>query len=145
MENYQYKLNGINYNVEIEEIEGNIARVNVNGKQFEVEMKEPAKPKAKAVHVTPPTAAAPAAKPAAAKPTASAATGGKKIMAPLPGTITEVKVSVGQSVKEGDTVIILEAMKMQNNIEAEATGTITSILVEKGDTVMEGATLLTIG
>ena len=148
MENYQYKLNGINYNVEIEEIEGNIARVNVNGKQFEVEMKEPAKPKAKAVHVTPPTAAAPAApaaKPAAAKPTAAAATGGKKIMAPLPGTITEVKVSVGQSVKEGDTVIILEAMKMQNNIEAEATGTITSILVEKGDTVMEGATLLTIG
>ena len=145
MENYQYKLNGINYNVEIEEIEGNIARVNVNGKQFEVEMKEPAKPKAKAVHDTPPTAAAPAAKPAAAKPAASAATGGKKIMAPLPGTITEVKVSVGQSVKEGDTVIILEAMKMQNNIEAEATGTITSILVEKGDTVMEGATLLTIG
>ena len=145
MENYQYKLNGINYNVEIEEIEGNIARVNVNGKSFEVEMKEPAKPKTKAVHVTPPTAAAPVASAAPAKPAAAApATGGKKITAPLPGTITEIKVSVGQSVKEGDTIIILEAMKMQNNIDAEATGTVSAILVEKGDTVMEGATLLVI-
>ena len=146
MDNYQYKLNGITYNVEIEEIEGNIAKVNVNGKSFEVEMKEPLKAKPKAPHVTP--AAAPSAPPfmpsAAPAPVASAGPG-KKVVAPLPGTITELKVTVGQTVKTGDTVLVLEAMKMQNNIEAEADGTITKILVNQGDTVMEGATLVVIG
>ena len=63
----------------------------------------------------------------------------------LPGTITDVKVKVGDTVKNGDTVLILEAMKMQNNIEAECDGTITSIVVSKGDTVMEGDALITIG
>jgi biotin carboxyl carrier protein len=56
-----------------------------------------------------------------------------------------VKVAVGQQVNVGDTVIVLEAMKMQNNIEAETAGQVTSILINKGDTVMEGAVLLTIG
>ena len=65
--------------------------------------------------------------------------------APLPGTITEIKVAVGQQVSIGDTLIVLEAMKMQNNIEAEYAGQVTSILVNKGDTVMEGTVLLTIG
>ena len=70
---------------------------------------------------------------------------GTKVVAPLPGTITDVKVAVGDTVKTGDTVVILEAMKMQNNIEAEADGTITEIHVGKGDTVMEGTPLVTIG
>ena len=65
--------------------------------------------------------------------------------APLPGTITDIKVQVGQQVNVGDTVLVLEAMKMQNNIEAEYAGQVTSILVKQGDTVMEGAVLLTIG
>ena len=65
--------------------------------------------------------------------------------APLPGTITEVKVQVGQQVNVGDTVLVLEAMKMQNNIEAETSGQVTSILVKQGETVMEGSVLLTIG
>ena len=68
-----------------------------------------------------------------------------KVTAPLPGTITEVKVTVGQAVKEGDTVVVLEAMKMQNNIEAETNGTIIEIHVSNGDTVMEGKPLVTIG
>ena len=149
MDNYQYRHNGITYNVEIEEIEGNIAKVNVNGKSFEVEMKEPLKAKPKAPHVTPVAApSAPAFMPsqpsAPAAPAASAGPG-KKVVAPLPGTITELKVTVGQTVKTGDTVLVLEAMKMQNNIEAEADGTITKILVNQGDTVMEGATLVVIG
>ena len=67
------------------------------------------------------------------------------MLAPLPGTITEVRVQVGDSVKVGDTVIVLEAMKMQNNIEADCEGKITSVLVTRGDTVMEGAALVTIG
>ena len=63
---------------------------------------------------------------------------------PLPGTITSVNVKVGDVVKEGDTVVVLEAMKMQNNIESEFSGTVTSILVNQGDSVLEGAVLLTI-
>ena len=88
---------------------------------------------------------APAAAPAPASKPAAVAGEGAKVTAPLPGTITEVKVTVGQAVKAGETVIILEAMKMQNNIEAENSGTVTSILVGQGDAVMEGATLITIG
>ena len=66
------------------------------------------------------------------------------VKAPLPGTITSIEVAVGQEVKAGDTVVVLEAMKMQNNIEAETSGTITGINVNKGDAVMEGDTLVTI-
>ena len=64
--------------------------------------------------------------------------------APLPGTITEIKVQVGQQVNQGDALIVLEAMKMANNIESDYTGQVTSIVVKQGDTVMEGAVLLTI-
>ena len=67
------------------------------------------------------------------------------VKAPLPGTITNINVKVGDTVAVGDVVVVLEAMKMQNNIEAEYAGTVTSITVNPGDSVMEGATLLTIG
>ena len=149
MSNYQYKVNGVDYNVEIQDIENNIAHVSVNGKVFEIEMPETIKtPVAVKKEVKPveqkPAAAAP--KPASEpKPAAKPSGKGTKVVAPLPGTITDVKVAVGDTVKTGDTVIILEAMKMQNNIEAEADGTITEIHVGKGDTVMEGTPLVTIG
>ena len=147
MNKYQYKVQVVDYDVEIVDVEGNIAKVSVNGIPFEVELKEPIKashlPKRPAVK----PAAAPAAAPApATAPAATPAAGaGTKVLAPLPGTITEIKVKVGDTVKNGDTVIVLEAMKMQNNIEAECGGTVTSILVNPGDTVMEGGALLTIG
>ena len=146
---YQYKVNGVDYQVEIEEIEGNIAKVTVNGKPFEVELAQPvkAKPQPKRVQVQAPAPAATASEPEkgpAIKPKAAVGAG-NKVLAPLPGTITDVKVAVGDTVKAGDTVIVLEAMKMQNNIEADCDGKITSVLVTRGDTVMEGATLVTIG
>ena len=145
MSNYQYKVNGVDYNVEIEDIEGNIAKVTVNGKPFEVELKEPVKKpmQIKKVKVSAPTAAPAAAAAPAAKPKAAVGSG-TKVLAPLPGTITEVKVNVGDTVKAGETVVVLEAMKMQNNIEADNDGKVTSILVTRGDTVMEGAVLVTI-
>ena len=147
MDKYQYKVNGVDYEVEIEEIEGTTAKVTVNGKAFEVELSEPVKATTSkpAKVVAPVAVAAPAAAPAPASKPAAVAGEGAKVTAPLPGTITEVKVAVGQAVKAGETVIILEAMKMQNNIEAENSGTVTSILVGQGDAVMEGATLITIG
>jgi biotin carboxyl carrier protein len=149
MNKYEYKVQGVDYTVEIEDVEGNVAKVNVNGIPFEVEMKQPIKaaPKVKKVEpakVAAPAPAAPVAAPAA--PAVSAAAGaGAKVTAPLPGTITDVKVAVGQAVNAGDVVVVLEAMKMQNNIEAENSGTVTSVMVNKGDTVMEGTVLVTIG
>ena len=160
MKKYQYKVQGVDYEVEIAEVEGKIARVNVNGIPFEIEMQKPinaAKHPALAAtrqRVEPmaeaPAAPAAPATPAAAAPQPAAASqqpvaGGTAVKAPLPGTIIDIKVSIGQQVNVGDTVIVLEAMKMQNNIEAESAGTVKAINVTKGDSVMEGAVLLTIG
>ncbi|MCR4958716.1 MAG: biotin/lipoyl-binding protein [Prevotella sp.] len=157
MKKYQYKVKGVDYEVEIAAVEGKIAKVNVNGIPFEIEMQKPinaakhpalAAARPQAAVVTPAAAAPAAAKAApqpAAQPAAQPAGAGNQLKAPLPGTITEVKVQVGQQVNVGDTVLVLEAMKMQNNIESEYAGQVTSILVKQGETVMEGAVLLTIG
>ena len=149
MSKYQYKVNGIEYNVEIQDIENNIAYVSVNGKQFEIEMPETinthSKPKKEVTQKESKPVAVARKQAPEAKQESKPASKGMKVTAPLPGTITEVKVTVGQAVKEGDTVVVLEAMKMQNNIEAETNGTITEIHVSNGDTVMEGKPLVTIG
>ena len=144
MNKYQYKVQGVDYDVEIEEVEGNVAKVVVNG------VKQPINPTStlKKVHVEAPKTVArpsiaPAAAPVAEKPAAAGT--GSGIKAPLPGTITDVKVNVGDTVKQGDVVLVLEAMKMQNNIESEYAGTVTSITVKPGESVMEGAVLMTIG
>ena len=149
MSKYQYKVQGVDYEVEIEEVEGNIAKVNVNGIPFEVELQQPINA-AKHPNIVRPKVEAPApvvtAAPAAAKPAAAAPEGaGNAQKAPLPGTITTVNVKVGDTVAVGDVLIVLEAMKMQNNIEAEYAGTVTSVRVSPGDSVMEGTILLTIG
>ena len=159
MKTYKYKVQGVDYEVEIAEVEGKIAHVNVNGIPFEIEMQKPinaakhpalaaTKRTAPAAPVTPAAApvqsAQPVAKPQPAQP-AAAAGAGTPVKAPLPGTINAINVKVGDTVAVGDVVIVLEAMKMQNNIEAENAGTVTSILVNPGDSVMEGAVMLTIG
>jgi biotin carboxyl carrier protein len=150
MNKYQYKVQGVDYDVEIEEVEGNVAKVNVNGIRFDVELKQPINPTStlKKVHVEAPKPVArptvePAVAPAAEKPMAAGT--GSPVKAPLPGTITEVKVNIGDTVKQGDVVLVLEAMKMQNNIESEYEGTVTSITIKQGESVMEGAVLMTIG
>ena len=153
MNKYQYKVQGVDYEVEIEDVEGNIAKVNVNGIPFEVELKQPinaakhptiVRPKVSAPQAAP--AAAPTAAPAQPANQATAgAVAGNAVKAPLPGTINAVMVKVGDTVAVGDVVVVLEAMKMQNNIESEYAGQVTSILVKQGETVMEGAVLLTIG
>ncbi len=157
MAKYQYTVKGVDYEVEIQDIEGNIANVTVNGIPFEVEMKQPVKAGKQKVKLSEERRAEESeerrvkseesnSSSASAASTSSASTvgAGKPVVAPLPGTINEIKVKVGDKVNAGDTVVILEAMKMQNNIEAETSGTITSINVNKGDAVMEGDTLVTI-
>ena len=157
MKTYQYKVQGVDYEVEIVEVEGKIARVNVNGIPFEIEMQKPINaakhPVLAATKRTTPVAAASVTPftPTAAQPVAvqtqptQSAGAGTPVKAPLPGTINAINVKVGDTVAVGDVVVVLEAMKMQNNIEAENAGTVTSILVNPGDSVMEGAVMLTIG
>ena len=145
MAKYQYTVKGVDYEVEIQDIEGNIANVTVNGIPFEVEMKQPVKAGKQKVKLSgEQKESAPTATATPAATTTAAAASGKPVVAPLPGTINEIKGKVGDKVNAGETVVILEAMKMQNNIEAETSGTITSINVNKGDAVMEGDTLVTI-
>ena len=155
MKTYKYKVQGVDYEVEIASVEGKIAHVNVNGIPFEIEMQKPinaakhpvlaaTKRTASVAPAAAPAQPAPAAKPQAAQPAAPAGAG-NPVKAPLPGTINAINVKVGDTVGVGDVVIVLEAMKMQNNIEAEYAGTVTSILVNPGDSVMEGAVMLTIG
>ena len=118
--------------------------ITVNGTPYDVTVDE-------AGASAPVAAAAPAAKPApaaapapAAKPAASGAEGAVKVEAPMPGTILDVKTSVGASVKSGDVLCILEAMKMENEIVAPADGTVASIAANKGDSVEAGQIIVTL-
>lgn len=143
MKEYKYKINGNDYKVTIADIEGNIANIEVNGTPYKVELEEK---QAKATPVAAVKAApAPRTETGAkvvAKPTVSA--GADVVKSPLPGVVNDIKVKVGDTVKLGDVVVILEAMKMENNINANKDGVVKSILVNKGDSVLEGADLLVI-
>ena len=111
-------------------------KVNVNGNLYEITLEVVDAAEVK----TAPKAAAPAAAPAA--PVAAGA--GQKITAPMPGTILKVNVQNGQAVKKGQVLVILEAMKMENEIMAPADGTVTSVTVTKGASVTSGAVLCTL-
>ena len=146
MKEYKLKINGNDYAVTVNEVVGSVAEVEVNGTPFKVEFEKPikkaaapvAKPVAKSA--APAVAAAPVAKPAA-----PAGGAGTTVSSPLPGVILDVCVKEGDAVKRGQTVMVLEAMKMENAIEATADGTVTAIKVGKGDSVLEGAPLVIIG
>ena len=110
-------------------------RVNVNGNEYDITVEEI---DASAAKAAPAPKAAPKAAPSAA------AAGGEAVKSPMPGTILSVKVSVGQQVKKGDTVAVLEAMKMENEIPAPQDGTVSSVDVSNGATVETGATIVTL-
>ncbi len=145
MRSYKFKINGNEYNVDINSVEGNIANVTVNGATYEVEMNTPVSAPVAAAAVKDSSASpqndnqvaapAPASKPAGA---------GKAVTSPLPGVIIEVSVKEGQAVKAGQKVAVIEAMKMENEIQASADGTVTAVLVNKGDSVLEGAEIVKI-
>ena len=143
MKEYRYTIDGNKYEVAINEVNDTTAKVTVNGAEYTVEWEKPVeeKPvvKGQPVAAKPATTAAtPAAAPAAA------AVNGHAIKTPLPGVIIDVKVNVGDAVKKGDTVVVLEAMKMENNINAARDGKVTAVQVAKGDTVADGAVLIVI-
>ena len=161
MKEYKYKINGNEYSVAIIDLEGDKAAVEVNGVSYQVDILTEATPHL--LHVQQlsllrlphlllpqhppllhpllslshpllllPNPAAPAGK-------------GTAVQSPLPGVILDIKVAVGDQVKAGQTVAILEAMKMENNINAECDGVITAIKVSKGDNILEGSDIVIIG
>ena len=164
MSQYKFRINGNDYNVEINSINGDSAVVTVNGIQYSVESgvaacsaaattvaaQAPTAPAPAPAAPAPQPAAAPAPQAAAPKteaapaPAPAASGSGKPVPAPLPGVIVEICVNVGDTVKQGQKVAVLEAMKMENDIEATTGGTVTAINVSKGDSVLEGAPIVTI-
>ena len=128
-------------------------KVTLNGRTYEVEVeagKAMLLDEYEAIAPAPAAAAAPvaapAAAPAAAAPAAPVVTGaGEAVNAPMPGNILKVNVKAGDAVKEGQVLVVLEAMKMENEIMAPKAGTVTQVLVSKGSTVDTGAPLVVIG
>ena len=144
MKEYKYTINGNKYNVTIGDIEENIAHVEVNGTPYTVEMeKAPAAPK-KVVRPVVAAAPAAAAAPEPAKVSRPAAGGKSGIKSPLPGVILQVKVNVGDQVTKGQVLMVLEAMKMENNILSDKDGKVAAINVSKGDSILEGNDLIVI-
>ena len=140
MKEYKYTIDGNKYDVAINEVGETTAKVTVNGTEYTVEWEKPVEEKP--VVKVQPVAAKPAAATTAAPAPAAAPVSGNAIKTPLPGVIIDVKVNVGDTVKKGDTVVVLEAMKMENNINADRDGKVVAIQVAKGDTVADGAALI---
>ncbi len=139
MKQYKYKINGNLYNVTVNDPEENVAIVEVNGTNYKVELEAPEKPKKTTVRPVTPTP-----RPTTTVTPKPAASGKSGVKSPLPGVILDIKVREGDTVKKGQTVLILEAMKMENNINATKDGKVTSIPVNKGDSVLEGTDLIII-
>lgn len=136
MKKYNLKIEGEPFNVTVESFHDKNAVISVNGKTFNVVIESQDSPQAEEVISTRPVRTEPAK--------AISKSNAYKVKSPLPGLILDIKVKEGDSVKEGQVVAVIEAMKMENDIEAERSGIVKSIGVAKGETVLEGTTLLVI-
>ena len=147
MKSYKMKINGNEYEVAVKDFAGHQVEVEVNGKAYTVELVEAEKKATTTIHrAAPIPSPAPTATPTQTPaPQSSVGNASGVVRSPLPGVVLEIKVAVGSAVKRGDIILVLEAMKMENNIAADRDGTITAILVNKGDSILEGASLVTIG
>jgi len=146
MKKFKFKINGNQYNAEVVSIEDNIAEIEINGTKYRVEVDKDMQPVKTPKLVRSVSVPSTDSHPAVAK-TASpdGPKGAGTIKSPLPGVVLDLFVKVGDNVKIGQRVLILEAMKMENNIEADKAGVVVSIGKNKGESVMEGDVLLTIG
>ena len=152
MKDYSLKINGHNYNVQIDDVNeaSTVAHVVVNGVDYEVEIEgakastvskpqvAPAPKSANSAMITP-SSATPSPRIAAAAPSS-----GYSVKCPLPGTVLSVKVAAGDTIAAGQTLVVLEAMKRENNIDADRGGVVKQVLVQQGATVMEGDVLIVI-
>ena len=129
---YKITLQGKTYEIEVERGEAMVLD------EYEAKAPVTAAPAPAAAPVAAPVAAAPAA------PAAASVAAGTKVDSPLPGNVLQVKVSVGQAVKAGDVLVIIEAMKMENEVAAPCDGVVKQIVADKGAVVATGDTLLVI-
>ena len=141
----KYIINDMEYNVTVNSVAGDKAEVTVNGVVYQVKIENNEVVNAVPASVQPAAAPVAAAPVSPAAPAAPAAGAGKPVKSPLPGVIVAVKVKVGDAVKNGQVVAVLEAMKMENEIQAEFDGVVTSVNVAQGDSILEGAPIVTIG
>lgn len=146
MKQFIYRINGQDYIVAVNKLENSIAQVAVNGSNYEVELVSNEEEITLTSRPVAKTAAAPAPLRTAtvSTPSAPAKSGAGAVKSPLPGIIVAINVNVGDEVKKGQTIAVLEAMKMENAITAPQAGKVTSINVNPGDSVLEGVTILTI-
>jgi glutaconyl-CoA/methylmalonyl-CoA decarboxylase subunit gamma len=146
MKKFKFTISGNKYDVELLNIEDNVAEIEVNGTKYEVEIEKEIKtsktPKLVRKESVPSTSSEKStvktSKPSEKK-------GAGTVKAPLPGVIVEIKARVGDNVKAGETLLIMEAMKMENNIKSDKEGKVISIAVNNGDSVLEGDILVEIG
>ncbi|MFI3330967.1 MAG: biotin/lipoyl-containing protein [Rikenellaceae bacterium] len=144
MKEYKFKINGNDYAVSVNDIVGSTASVAVNGTTYDVEVEGlETKSAPKIVQVAASPAAQSVTPAPAARPVAGGA-GGAAVKSPLPGVVVSVAVNVGDTVAVGQRLLVLEAMKMENNIDADRAGVVKSIVAGKGTSVLEGDVLLTI-
>ncbi len=141
MKKYKFKINGQTYEVEVGEFDGSNATVSVNGTSYQVELQGEEKKAKTPVLVRKPVVNKPGEGQIKKAENNSAS---YKINSPLPGTIKKINITVGATVKSGDCVMIMEAMKMDNNVIAEKGGTVQAIKVREGDAVLQGDTLVEI-
>lgn len=139
MKKFSFKIKGRQYDVDVQEYEDNIAKIEVNGTVYEIEVEG----NKKVVSKTPTLVRKRVeTKPGDAKIKSTSGGGKNTIKAPLPGNIIKINVKVGDTVKAGDTIMVMEAMKMENNIQADANGVVSNIKVATGDAVMQDDVLV---
>ena len=142
MKEYKYIIDGKEYKVAINDVVDNIANVTVNGDSFQIEMEKEAEPEKKKVVLG--KAENKAEESETTTTSAANVNTDNAVKAPLPGVIRDIPVAIGDTIAVGDTVVVLEAMKMANNLEAEKAGKVTAILVKVGENVLEDTALVVI-
>lgn len=136
MKNFTFKINENNYGVKIVSHEGNIIELEVNGTNYSVKIKEEVKTLKTPILVRKPST--PSIEPLKINPTSSKT----KIIAPIPGIILSINPKIGDKIKEGDLLLVLEAMKMENSITSEKSGVVSVINVKVGQKVLQGEMMI---
>lgn len=144
MKNFKFKINGNDYNVHISNVDGNIADLEVNGTPYKVEIDRELKQTKTPKLVRPEAVPSTDSHPSVAKTVSPGVATSGAVKSPLPGVILSLAVKVGDTVKVGQRLLVLEAMKMENNIDSDKEGRIAAVKVNQGDSVMEGDVLVVI-
>ena len=145
MKIFKYKINGSPYKVVVQNSDKESVELEVNGTPYKVELEQKDnKPISRIQRVTQSSSDSTSATPRPTVTPPTVSKGSNAVNSPLPGVILDIKVKVGDAVKKGDTIMVLEAMKMENNIQATSDGTVAKVSVEKGASVLEGSELIVI-